>query len=316
MKLAVAAGNGSPHDAVVINPSIGQIGAPYYDSGNDRIKQLSPRIFTASGDLEREIAAGRSLMAEHSAGRFTARYFIRGDIVPAGECEANIPLEPAGEPTRALALAYIGFNLSDRTETQETIAQEHQMLSEILASAPKITSRFPDGYTIEQLTEPHPCDVAGLVSLYQEAYPRYTAPLDEQSVKAMIESSIVYIARHAASREIASVCVGEIAKIPTGEGPFVISELSEMATRKEHRGKGLVTHVTKQLLSDPQFAIDLAYAEARAPSRAINTCFHHLGFTYAGTLAKHCVISGDAQIHEQGPYENLNVWYYLPKGLQ
>jgi hypothetical protein len=57
----------------------------------------------------------------------------------------------------------------------------------------------------------------------------------------------------------------------------------------------------------------LFYAEARACHKPINQSFFNMGFRYAGRLNKQCVLSGDHEVNENGPYENLNVWYFIPK---
>ena len=99
----------------------------------------------------------------------------------------------------------------------------------------------------------------------------------------------------------------------TTRGAFGICELSEMATKKEHRGKGLVTYATQLLMEEIKDDVDMIYAEARACHRAINQSFKNLGFQYGGRLEKHCTLSGAHDVEEQGPYENLNVWYVQGK---
>jgi len=82
-----------------------------------------------------------------------------------------------------------------------------------------------------------------------------------------------------------------------------------MATLRSHQGKGLSKTITSDLLEEISPMVDLIYAEARACCFSINKVFYDLGFNFAGSLQKQCVLSGQHDVSEEGPYENLNVWY-------
>lgn len=291
-----------------VNPSLGKIGEMYYDQKNNRIKFFSVDIHKCADSVDDLVQSGLDMMQNHGATRLNARFFVRRDI-RLSNVEAIIPLKPIYED---ISLVFIGINDSVRVSSHHIKKQEDQIIIDVQKSHPK--RHKTQGHIIERLNPYNITlhDLDDLVKLYNESFTTYTSDLNQDTVKAMIENSVVYGVRDLDRRQIVSTSVAEMGLIKTSEFDFRICELSEMATKKEYRGNGLVTQATRMLIQDIQSDVDLIYAEARACHGAINKSFHNLGFRYAGRLKKQCILSGDHEVSEEGPYENLNVWYIIP----
>ncbi|MBU0471731.1 MAG: GNAT family N-acetyltransferase [Nanoarchaeota archaeon] len=292
-----------------INPSIGEIGKIYFDDRNNRIKFFSTQIHHDADSIDDLVFRGEQLMIEENATRLNARFFTTARY--ERNVEARISLNNGHIGTDLL---YIGVNLSDRSDPEKVMLAERELIESVLSTEPHMRSRLSEGYSIERLTSESLTnqEVDSLVDLYSEAFNTYTTDLNASAVREMISHSVVYGVRDSRNNQIVSTVVAEITKMTLSEENFSICELSEMATRREYRGQGLVTLATKELIEDIRDDVDLIYAEARACHTPINQSFHNMGFHYAGTLLKQCMLSGDHEVDESGPYENLNVWYVLP----
>lgn len=298
-----------------VNPSLGQIGKMYYDSNNNRIKYFSTEIHTSSENIEHLVEEGIRMMDDNGATRLNARFFYSDNKPYTQNIEAEIKLNNGYSD---INLLFIGINESNRLDSVEILKLEDEIVNNVLSNKSSSRDRISDEYEIQKLSISNlgDGDVDSLVSLYTEAFTTYTSVLDTQSVQEMVDNSVVYAVRDKNTGKIVSTSVAEIGTVPMQTGDFRICELSEMATKKEHRGQGLVTYATKALINDIRDSVDLIYAEARASHRAINQSFHNLGFNYGGRLNKQCILSGDSDVAETGPYENLNVWYILPHDVE
>ncbi|MDP3882188.1 MAG: GNAT family N-acetyltransferase [Nanoarchaeota archaeon] len=301
--------NASPNEEYV-NPSLGKIGEMYFDERNNRIKFFSTTIHSSPDSVRSLIAQGKEMMDDKGATRLNARFFVR-DFTLEGNVEAAIPLNSSFRGTQ---LVFIGINRGKRIDSSEVLLAEEDLIREVLREPLHNCHGLSAGYSFERLTPLNlrPYDIRDMSSLYSQAFTTYTASLDEASLLEMIRNSIVYCARDKDEGKIVSTSVAEIGKVPTSNGNFGICELSEMATLPEHRGRGISTSLTQALVHEISSKVDLIYAEARACSLSVNKVFHNLGFNFAGRLMKQCILSGCYDIEENGPYENLNVWYISP----
>ena len=269
--------------------------------------------------MEEDINRGMSLLRQSGATRFTGRYLCNGPVQHP-HTEARIRLNG---PNSGIELVYIGQNNPERIDNLEVRLQEDAIVLDVLARHPRRRAHEEDARTLERMERVlgqgyivehidrnriEQRDVRSLVSLYREAFPTYTAPLDEQSIWRMVVSNPTCVIRDR-SGEIVSAAVAEVARVDEGDRPMYLCELSEMATRRNHRGRGLNTLAAERLIRRLDLDVDLFYAEARASHAPVNQLFSNLGFHYAGRLSKHCVLSGDHEVDELGPFENLNVWY-------
>ncbi len=295
----------SGSDGCYVPPSIGRIGAPYHDENNNRVKYFCLDVQETGEDLDAMVQTALCFMEETGATRMTSRFFVRERMEHILE-EARIPLS---DNYAGLDLLFLGKNTQERQDDQATKYLEKKMIAEVLAAKIHPHEHISNDYSVQRLTCVDEKDERALVALYQEAFTTYTTSLNPEAIRAMVEHSIVYAVREKRTGDIVSIVVAEMSHMETSHREFGICELSEMATKEEHRGKGLVTYATQLLIEEIKDDVDMIYAEARACHRAINQSFRNLGFHYGGRLEKHCILSGAHEVEEQGPYENLNVWY-------
>lgn len=79
------------------------------------------------------------------------------------------------------------------------------------------------------------------------------------------------------------------------------AELTDCATRPEHRGRGLMRAILLDLMGDLEaMSYPTAFTLARAVEPGINVAFQRLGFTLRGRMVRSCRI-GDG-------LEDMNVW--------
>jgi beta-lysine N6-acetyltransferase len=301
----------APKNNSRVNPSIGQIGQMYFDKVNDRIKFFSTDIHTDKSTIDSCIDQAMDEMALHGTSRFAGRFFVSKGM-HLDNVEARIPLNGAYSD---LDLVYIGVVSSERREPLSVEIEEDAMVNRIYDTQRNSRDNLPPKYSIERLDFRNLTrrDLRSMIELYSQAFTTYLTELNHDNILKMVENSKVYAVRYEnSSRPIVATVVAEQSEIDTPRGTFNICELSEMATLRTHRGKGLMTYATEQLVNDISRysnSSSLIYAEARACHAPINKSFYNLGFEYAGRLEKQCMLSGDSDIQEHGPFENLNVWY-------
>jgi len=291
-------------EQLVEAPSIGRIGEPYYDEKNDRVKYFSTSIFEDRNSIDDEIVRATQIAEDNQASRITMRF-----ITPTGVYmgnEANIAL---GNGFTGFSLLYYGENNGSRVPDESETMAEDVIIQDIHTKQRNSEKRCPGRYAIVKLEPGNVSeqDIMGLEKLFAEAFTTYTTTLDQESIREMIANNVAYAARDQDGR-IVSIAVAERAEFDVEERTFSVAELSEYATKKEHRSQGLAQETTRALLNELMGNTEIIYAESRASHYAVNKVFYNLGFDYRGRLAKHCVLSGDQEVDEQGPYENLNVW--------
>jgi hypothetical protein len=300
------------------NPSLGKINEMYYDEINRRIKYNSSKKYDSCLEIFNLCKEAAIMKNQLGATRVNIKLLVENSTKDYDYLvEAKIPLNNnhIGEN-----LLFLGWNDPTRYSDLETTLREDEIIRS-LKNHQHANNFISDNYFIDKLTYYNRSidDINDLCVLYNDAFKTYTSKLDFDSIGDMINNSVVYVVRDLDDRKInnsgriVSSCVGEIARLNDN---FTICELSEMATLYDYRGQHLVTKATELLVDEICDEVDLIFAEARACHRAINQSFYNMGFKYAGRLNKQCILSGrgeDSTVLEEGPYENLNVWYILPK---
>lgn len=289
-----------------VNPSIGSIGTMYHDERNNRVKYFSTKIHSSPKSIENEFNACVEMMQETGATRATMRAVANFPYV-GDSVEAAIPLNNGFGNHRII---YLGQVSGARTNPQEVLDEEAAMLRKILETGIVRVRNNPDIEVIRITKDSATgANIRDMVELYNEAFTTYTSALDENAVRSMIENTVVYGAADETGR-IISTSVAEIAAVPMESGKTLkLCELSEMATLRNYRGRGINSQVTEKLIEQIMPLVNVIYAESRACHAPINAIFASHNFECAGTLQKHCILSGDSNIREDGPYENLNVWH-------
>ncbi len=80
------------------------------------------------------------------------------------------------------------------------------------------------------------------------------------------------------------------------------AEMTDFATRPEHRGTGLGSYLLERMeVEMDAIGMPTLYTIARSLSPGMNIVFSKMGYQYAGTLVNNTNISGQI--------ENMNVWY-------
>jgi len=226
--------------------------------------------------------------------------------------ETEIPLR--GE-WKDYSIIYYGENNIERFSPPEILKAEDALIEQVFRnrkSYDPLEKVRKLGYRIETGSLKRN-DIDQIYQVYRDAFTRYLFEITPETVRNLLDNEDVRVAvARDLNDQIVAIIVGEIAEIRTDLGNLKICELSDEATLKPHRGMGLNQACVKALIEElNNSGIDLIYQEDRACHIAVNQQSANLGFMYAGRLNKHCVIGGDREIQEEGPYENLNV-VYLP----
>lgn len=304
--------------------SIGGIGRrPYYDRHNDRVKGFFDIVIRDGKEKEayEYVGEARRLKEVSGATRITLRMIASKDsigmISQLMNTEALIPLN---KEWKDYLILYLGENERERCTPPEVWKAEDMLLQQLLQNTQRrgkdeIFQRIRgNGYRIEILDK----NISGreireVFEIYREAFPRYTFPLTRENIRGLITSpqTLVAVARDF-NDKIVSISVAEIASVETDLGELTISELSDEATLRAHRGRGLSQACILSLIDELyRMGIGVIYEEARATHIGVNKAAIRLGFNYGGRLMQHCVIGGDKEVYSQGKFEDLNV-FYLP----
>ncbi len=288
------------------NLSTGKIGEIYFDPVNSRVRYFSNILHHNSESIDDAVSQAMKVRESKNATRIFLRFFVDRRTDYEGLVEARVPV------TSEVDLLYIGHNHEERREAPEVLEEEDLIVEQVTSRKKSIIPQIPGNYEWGCLIEPKGRDVSQLLQLYNASFSSYITRLSEDVVASMIENSIVYVARD--NGVIVSSTVGEVNNFDLGEVQISICQLSEMATKAEYQGSGLVTSLTKNLIRAHWNEIDMFYAGARAALGAINRTFFNLGFSYGGRFEKQSRISGIADVVEVGEFNNINLWYLNKEG--
>jgi RimJ/RimL family protein N-acetyltransferase len=302
----------------------GQIG---YDRINNRIKGFSEFKLREERDVRRLTEKLKDARERNpQADRTTVRAMVSKRIIEdlrlhpngLGRVEAVVDIDNVDQN---YVLAYFGENLPHRMSPQEIREQEATTIRDIQKIQPtnreaalKRLEAGEDGkYEIRLMENLDENTLDQLVDLYRATFSDYTFDLNQESVRGMLEGNNRMFVTFSPKGDVAGAMVAEHASIQIENTTLELYELSDYATSREHRGKGIMTamqieaiNLLRQMEGGQQFII---YSENRAPWTPVNISSHKTGIMdYAGTLDKHCNINSDRDILETGNYENLNVF--------
>jgi hypothetical protein len=302
----------------MIAKKVGSIGAawpPSYDKKNNRVKGFCPfkvddtRLLS---QLRGDIA--RSARSAPQASRITVRAFVKTELVDRMDVEVRLPAERVFS---GFELVYIGSNSERRRALPEILRQEIDSVNGIMRDVEQLQketalARVRAGnYEVGTLTDANPKAIRELLALYAEAYQEYLFDINQTTIMDMLDNgNIVLVARKEGT--IVSSLIAEHALVDIEGTNVHLYELSDYATLRAHRGKGIIT-ATQMMAIDEIRSLEhgaesIIYAEDRAAWIAVNRSSRRAGMTYCGTLEKHCRLVSDRSFAEQGNLENLNVW--------
>lgn len=150
----------------------------------------------------------------------------------------------------------------------------------------------PDGHAIRLARAE---DIPELVALYQEIFETYPSPLIHASYLQTVfeDDSLFAVCTHG----------GKIIAAASAEMHHSkrAAELTDCATLKASRGRGLMAQILKFLEAElDRRDFICAYTMARARSYGMNNVFYQLGYRFMGRLVNNCDI--------YGAYEDMNIW--------
>ena len=154
--------------------------------------------------------------------------------------------------------------------------------------------QLPAGYRDAPVDEGWTGAVAHLL---RRTFPQYPSSLRESDLREKIQTgSSVFRVVLDEDDELAAVASAEI------DHRWRNAEMTDCATRPEHRGKGLMSYLLTSLESDllERFDIDSLYTLARAEEVGMNCVFARLGYDYTGRLTNNCRMPDG--------WESMNVW--------
>lgn len=177
--------------------------------------------------------------------------------------------------------------------TSNSLMEEVLLIEQIMSKAAKVEDRaIPEGYTCRLATRD---DIPALAALYDDIFASYPSPL----------SHLEYLETVFQKMNIFGVITHEgkiIAAASAELNPaHKAAELTDCATLKAHRGKGLMTIILRKLeLELISREYQCGFTMARARSFGMNNVFHTLGYEFMGRLVNNCDI--------YGAYEDMNIW--------
>jgi putative beta-lysine N-acetyltransferase len=171
---------------------------------------------------------------------------------------------------------------------------EHDEIVHLAADKPTVEPTPPEGFTCRRAV---PEDAPLISEILQLVFPDYPTPTDADTVRNQITScSNIYRLMFDAEGTLAAAASAEI------DHPRRSAELTDCATRPEHRGAGLMAFILRQLEHDlvSDFGITNTYTIARADEVGMNCVFSKLGWVYTGRLVNNCRMPNG--------WESMNLW--------
>ena len=172
--------------------------------------------------------------------------------------------------------------------------ERHDRIVDLAADKPTVEPVPPTGYMCRRAA---PEDAEALSELLREVFPDYPTPTDPATVRAQIaEGTNVYRVMLDRDGRLAAAASAEI------DHRRRSAELTDCATRPEHRGAGLMAWLLRRLERDMvrDFGITNLYTIARAGEVGMNCVFSKLGWVYTGRLVNNCRMP-------EG-WESMNLW--------
>lgn len=177
--------------------------------------------------------------------------------------------------------------------TSSAIMEETMLIEQLMEVPPQINyQEVPEGHEIRLANRD---DIPELAKLYDEVFETYPTPLEEvEYIEKIFEvSSLFMIVKY--DNQIVASASGEFFS------DLGSAELTDCATLKDHRGKGLMTLIIRQLENELiGRGYQCGFSMARAKSFGMNQVFYNLGYQFMGRLLNQCDIYGD--------YEDMNIW--------
>lgn len=184
------------------------------------------------------------------------------------------------------------FRSQERAISQFTM-DETLLIENLMDTSPSLDHEsLPEGYDVRLANE---SDVPRLCEIYKEVFASYPSPLQQETyLKKIMQTSNIFAVITYHSNPIAAASA-ELLKNNKS------AELTDCATLKDHRKKGLMTILLNFLEKElSQRKYQCGFSMARAKSFGMNQIFYNMNYQYMGRLINHCDIYGS--------YEDMNIW--------
>ena len=185
------------------------------------------------------------------------------------------------------------FGTAERLTSAQLFRENEIIESLMRAAASYQPPPVPEGYAMVVASDRH---IPQLVSLYRRVFRTYPSPLTHPDyIQQTMARNIIYRAVLNRQGNVVSAASAEI------DLKHANAELTDCATQKSERGKGLMYQLLLALEGDlRQRGLITGYTLARAPSVGMNRVFYRLGYEYTGRLVNNCDIYGQ--------FEDMNIW--------
>lgn len=139
-------------------------------------------------------------------------------------------------------------------------------------------------------------DIPKLIELYREIFETYPSPLlHEDFMRSVFQKHSLFGVALNSKGEIIAAASAELNRTQKA------AEITDCATRKDQRGKGLMSTLINLLEEELRKKNYIcAYTMARGRSYGMNNVFHRLNYEFMGRLINNCDI--------YGCYEDMNIW--------
>ncbi len=182
-------------------------------------------------------------------------------------------------------------------DRQRYVSEDIKALDVIVGLSEKkgaVHKKSTEGY------QPHiaaPVDADHVSFLLLASFTVYPFPVSEEIIhKKIVEDSSRFCLVTSAEGNLVSVASAEL------DRDFGAAEMTDCATRRKHRGQGLIqlalTHLQESVAGEGFLCL---YTLCRAGELGINVAFARLGYSYGGRLVKNCRMPDG--------WESMNVWY-------
>lgn len=323
------------------NIALSAFGATYpsHDPGGERVRWFCPEQILGPEELQRVLEAVSEYRHRVQASRSTVRVVSRGPLSTVSEAvarnqgygiEARVSL---GEPDDWV-ISYVGRCEPSRRESAVDLRKERQLVERLkrtprcgAAEIDRVTDRH-ENLWVEEVTgaDLSGTDIERLVTMHDLAFP--TFPYDfARKLELMLQAPehyILVIGRSGPDGQIEAFSNIELVRpaLTDGRSLFLAEYDNTMRMPDTSRLRdgpdklGAAIRLKLARLARER-GVDLCYGESRAGLVAINRISYDIGMTFAGTLERHLLISGECDIEYAHPsrFESLNVWYLNRQAL-
>jgi len=315
--------------------SIGEIVWPPKETNNRRLKGIFPNPINNKDSLNSLLSELENLPFFNSS-RITTRALISKELLISFDkqsplCylfETIIPLD--GETSQDYCLVYLGRNSPQRESPQAIVKQQYQRAVSIFSENHQERNHDLSNFEILVIDEKMRQDPE-IQQMYYRLYSNFG--WNEEEVVALINNpnNLLVAAKDVRNGRIVSSGLVEFADINFyGLPPLKLAEITEAATLKEYRGKGLYQRVSDEILTtlanqpnpphltfgesnlDAPGVLKVAARQGRIPAFKSALSFN---LPHAWMLPQHVVIFQEYRPSNY-PYNNLMVTYFTQERLK